>query len=308
MGGGGNNGGAFLSGTVTANVNVGDSFTIIETTGTITGVFQEPFANNTVFIDGDKFTVAYNAQSVVLTRTINSTTLTVASSANPAVYGQDVRFTATLTGEPGAVAPFQPNDQIKFTLHTPSAGDIVDIETVAANGTATFDALANGPLPPGTYLLDVAFAGDPNYGPASVTGFQEIINQAVTTTTLTPLPAAPVYGQTLIIDATVAPKSPGAGIPTGTVTFFIDGGAANSANGGFQQTVTFDATFGGAVPLTLNGLSVGPHTFTASYSGDANFKASSSVFPALSVTVAKDSDTMQLTASPASTAGGPVSW
>jgi autotransporter-associated beta strand protein len=288
VGGGGDNGGAVLSGTVTANVNVGDSFTIIQTTGTISGIFAEPFSNNTVFIGGDKFTVTYNTQTVVLTRQVNTTFMTVVSSANPAVFGQDVQFTATLTGEPGAVAPFQPTDQIKFTLHTPSNGDIVDIEKVV-NGKATFDAVQNGPLPPGTYLLDVSFPGDPNYLPVSVTGFQQIINQAVTTTTLTALPPNPVYGQTLTINATVAPKAPGGGIPTGSVTFFVDGGNANSSNGGFQTIVSVGS--GGVASLTFPSgafpaLAVGTHSFTASYSGDTNFKPSVTAFPPLSVTVA----------------------
>jgi autotransporter-associated beta strand protein len=298
-GGGGNNGGAVLAGTTTANVNIGDSFTIIQATGTISGVFQELFNNNVAFVGGEKFFVTYNPHTVVLTRQINLATLTVKSSVNPSVYGQDFVFTATVTPEPGATLPFAASDRVTFTLHLPAGGTVTDIEPVDANGQAKFDANPNGTLPPGAYTLDVAFSGDPNYQSTSQNGISQTIKQADTTTKLTPSPTSTVYGQQLTLTATVAAVSPGAGIPTGSVTFFIDGG---TAGGGSQVTVSFNASQGGQVSTSMSNLGVGQHSFTASYSGDINFNASNTQPPPLSVTVSKDTSSIQLSASPVSPA------
>src|SRR5439155_1477159 len=72
-------------------------------------------------------------------------------------------------------------------------------------------------------------------------------------------------GQTVTFTATVNPVSPGAGTPTGTVTFTIDGTP--------QAPVTLTTN---TATLSTSSLSVGTHTITAAYSGDSNFNASSS--------------------------------
>ena len=65
--------------------------------------------------------------------------------------------------------------------------------------------------------------------------------------------------------AFVAPTTGGTAVPTGSVTFFVDG-----VNRG---TV---ALSGGQASLTLpNGLSIGTHTVRVVYGGDPNFLNSS---------------------------------
>ncbi|WP_307841560.1 Ig-like domain-containing protein [Streptomyces endocoffeicus] len=66
--------------------------------------------------------------------------------------------------------------------------------------------------------------------------------------------------------ATVTPIAPGAGVPTGTVTFSISG----SGGGTFAQPLS-----GGVATLSLSTLGVGTHTVVAIYNGDANFLPSS---------------------------------
>jgi hypothetical protein len=74
-------------------------------------------------------------------------------------------------------------------------------------------------------------------------------------------------GTTVVFTATVTAVAPGAGIPSGTVQFRVDGvnvGAAATLNSSGQAA------------YATTTLSVGTHTITAVFSGDANFNASTS--------------------------------
>ena len=84
-----------------------------------------------------------------------------------------------------------------------------------------------------------------------------------------PPPRPPCAGQAATFTAVVAPAAPGAGTPTGTVTFY-DG---DKSLGTAQL-----AAVGGAFQATLSagGLAVGPHTITARYGGDGGFLESAS--------------------------------
>jgi hypothetical protein len=77
--------GVVLTGTATANVHNGDSFTIIQAVngGQISGFFDEPFGPNEVFISGQLFLVTYNRGpngSVVLTRVRSTPSVTGATT------------------------------------------------------------------------------------------------------------------------------------------------------------------------------------------------------------------------------------
>ncbi|MFF3746326.1 Ig-like domain-containing protein [Streptomyces kronopolitis] len=105
------------------------------------------------------------------------------------------------------------------------------------------------------------------------------------TPTFTLTSAAPnpsVFGQTVTLTATVIPF--GLGPPTGTVTFVIPGG----------PTLT-GTLVGGTATVTTSSLSVGFHTYTANYNGNAQFGPSSSTG---SATVGKASTTTTVTSAP----------
>ena len=102
----------------------------------------------------------------------------------------------------------------------------------------------------------------------------EAVNKAASTITLGTSGSPSTFGQSVTITATVTAGA------TGSVIFTVDG------------------TPGSAVPLTgatasfsTSSLSVGPHSITAAYSGDANF-LSSTTASALTQTVNKASTTM----------------
>lgn len=91
-----------------------------------------------------------------------------------------------------------------------------------------------------------------------------------TATAVTSSPAQPVVGQPVTYTATVSVPSPGAGTPTGTVTF--TGASDNTLCSG----VTLSDTSPDTATCTVTYDSTAGDTVTASYGGDGNYAASES--------------------------------
>ena len=88
------------------------------------------------------------------------------------------------------------------------------------------------------------------------------VNPAGLAITVTYTTNPSVYGQSVTFTTTVAANPPGAGIPTGTVQFQIDG----TNFGSLVTLVNGNATSG-----TTSAFPAGSHSIQAKYSGDANF-------------------------------------
>ncbi|MFF3818320.1 beta strand repeat-containing protein, partial [Streptomyces bluensis] len=159
-------------------------------------------------------------------------------------------MTATVT----PLGPGTPTGTVTFTV---SGGPTVTAPVVSGVATATVSNLSVG-----NHAVTAAYSGDTNFTSSTGTAVQAVV-KASTTTTVTSSPDPSTFGQTVTITATVAPVPPGTGTPTGTVTFFIAGGPTLTA-----------PLVGGTATVTTNTLSVGTHTITAVYNGDANFQVS----------------------------------
>ncbi|MCS7270977.1 MAG: autotransporter-associated beta strand repeat-containing protein, partial [Gemmataceae bacterium] len=118
-------GNATLTGTADPGINLGDAFTIIQTTGTITGQFAGPSTTPTlagasgatiVYIAGAKFVANYFTNQVILTRELPVATINLTTSVTSPVYGQPFTVIATLTPEP--LAPL-PTGSVVFTYTDP---------------------------------------------------------------------------------------------------------------------------------------------------------------------------------------------
>jgi peptidoglycan/xylan/chitin deacetylase (PgdA/CDA1 family) len=103
-------------------------------------------------------------------------------------------------------------------------------------------------------------------------------SHAATTTTLASSAPSSGYGQAVTFTSRVSPSGGASGIPTGSVTF-KDGGTT-------LGTAPLDGT--GTATVVTSTLTVGAHSITAVYAGDAGFSASTS--PALTQTVAVAND------------------
>ena len=118
-----------------------------------------------------------------------------------------------------------------------------------------------GPTPPsapGTYTVVAAFPGNVNYSAVLSTPLSFTIGQGAATLALASSGGSAVYGQPVSLMATVGAD---AGTPSGTVTF-SDGAT-------WLATVPLDGS--GAATFTTSALSLGSHSITATYSGDADF-------------------------------------
>jgi autotransporter-associated beta strand protein len=287
-------GGASLSGAVTFNTSIGDTFVVLTSNGLISGSFAQP----NVFLSGKKFSITVVNSGATHTVTLqrikaDTTTLVTDASPNPSTFGQQVTFTATVTPEPGstdtptALVTFEDGAAVLGTGSLTNVGGVF---------TATFTTgivqLLGGKHNI-TAVYDVA-AADPLFNGSTSPNFPFTVNQAGTTTTITMAsPASPSnFGQPVTFTAQVTPTIGGIE-PTGMVTF-MDGTATLGTGTLMDVGGTATATF----TTGATELAVGGHTITVIYGSDPNFAGSTSNF---SYTVNKAPTTTTVTtASPAS--------
>jgi uncharacterized repeat protein (TIGR01451 family) len=207
----------------------------------------------------------------------SNTTLTVPASS---VFGQTVTFTATVKADGTPLT----SGQVTFYDGATELGS----DTLDTSGEAT---LSTSTLAVGTHTIKARFGGNADYGPSEDTK-PYTVDQAKTKTTVTSSPAVSVFGQSVTITATVEEDetvdTPGAGTPTGTVTFTV----------GAQVLGTAPLDGAGRAVLTTSAIPVGTsQTITADYGGDNNFKESNGT---TSHTVNKANTNTTVTTSPPS--------
>ncbi|WP_244942927.1 beta strand repeat-containing protein [Streptomyces inhibens] len=250
------------TGTVTFVATNGD--TTVTLTGTVVAGSAVVSTNGLVTAGSYLVTATYSGDanftgsSGTDTQTVGqaSTTTSVISSPDPSVVGQPVTFTAIVA--PVAPGAGTPTGTVTFVI---TGGPT--LTATLSGGTASVTTSA---LTAGTHTVTATYSGDPSFTGSSGTDTQTV-TQALTTTSVTTAPDPSVVGQTVSFTATVAPVAPGAGTPTGTVTFLATDGLT---------TVTLTGTLsGGTVTVSTNGLvTAGAYVVTATYGGDANFVGS----------------------------------
>ncbi len=146
--------------------------------------------------------------------------------------------------------------------------------TASVAGTFLYNPTAGTTLPAGTNTLSVTFTPTDASNYTTATGSVQLVVQAASTTTLAASNSTQLASMPLTFTAQVS--SGFAGTKTGSVSFF-DG---STLLGTSALTANAVATY------TTTTLGDGSHTITATYSGDANYLASTSSSTAATVTVA----------------------
>ena len=211
---------------------------------------------------------------------VQPTSATLTSSANPASLGTAVTFTAAVSNS----LPIAATGTVNFFDGTAQIGSAA----LSATGVAAY---STSTLTTGSHNISAVYGGDSQNGAATSLVLVESVKQ-LTTTALTSNLNPSVAGTAVTLTATVAGPFGSTTSPAGTVTF--SDGTTTLGLG------TLNA--GGIATLVTGALTGGQHSITASYPGDASDLASQSVV--LIQTVAKDATATSLATSNASVYAG----
>jgi hypothetical protein len=184
--------------------------------------------------------------------TAASTTTALASSLNPAVFGQNVTWTATVKSNTTAT----PTGSVQYKDGT----TLIGTATLNASGVAT---LTSSKLSSGTHSITAQFVANTNFLASVSSPLSQVVTQASSSTVLAVSPDPAKKGAVVTLTATVSPQYSGS--PTGKVTF-LDG--TTTLGAATVNPTKHTASF------KTSKLAVGSHSLTASYGGSTDFKAS----------------------------------
>jgi hypothetical protein len=198
-----------------------------------------------------------NSASSVVSQVVNraASVTTFTANPNPSAFGQPVALTASVVASGGASAI--PTGAVTFTDGTSALG----AATIDSTGKAVFAASS---LSVGVHSITANYSGDGNFSTSTSSPVSQTVSKSSTATALAASPDPSVFGQLVVLTATVAASGTGAGIPTGSVTFAD--GVATIGTGALDKT--------GKATFTVSSLSVGTHNISANYGGDGNFNSS----------------------------------
>ena len=207
--------------------------------------------------------------------------IALTSSENPAVFGDQPTYTATVTGTAGT-----PMGTVQFVL------DDVDLNgpVTLANGQANSGPFSDSDdvhwwPTSGPHVVTVIYSGDANYQSVVSSPFTQTVTNCggcATDVTVASSPNPSYAGQAVTFTWSVSPTQ--IGYPTGSVQIVADGTTVL----GTWPSLWFNE---GTVQVQSSALSTGSHSITAVYSGDADFASSTSapltqsVVPSVTVTV-----------------------
>jgi hypothetical protein len=189
----------------------------------------------------------YAPTTAAASLTVNEAPLTITANSASKPYGApDPAFSVSYAGLVGGDGPGALGGTLAFSTNEPTTG-------YASPGSYTV-------APAGLTSNNYTITFDPN----TLT-----VTEAQTTVAVAASATSTLYGQSVTVTATVSVNSPStAMLSGGTVTFFVDGVAQPNPPALANNSAT----------LLDSSLSLGPHTITASYSGEgADFAASTSL-------------------------------
>lgn len=223
--------------------------TIALVDGHVEGVIPVPKSGYVTFLAsyaGDDNHFASTSLNVTRFFTLVATTLGVTPSPNPAVYGQDVVVTAVCS-------PPQAPGKVDFYVN----GVLTANNVPLIGGQATVQVPHQ---PAGNAVISARYNGDNCYAATVSPPSILTVNPVATSVVLSTSPNPSIGGNVVTLTATLSPNT-----GTGSVQFFDEAAFLGTA-----------AIANGAASLSVSQLSIGMHSLTAVYGGDANHLSSTS--------------------------------
>jgi hypothetical protein len=215
-------------------------------------------------------------------------TFTISSSANPSIYGNSVIFFGTAVGTQGT-----PTGTVQFVIDGTNFGAPITLVAGSAQ-TSTSALLATPTLSPAYHTISANYNGDMIYNSASISlSPNQTVSKANVSVSINSSIPTTAINQSTTFSSTVTSVT--TGTPTGTVQF---------KNGGVNINGAI-SLISGTGSLAYSGLTIGAHTITSTYSGDANFNGNTSINFTQTVTASPTTTTL-LSNLPTSTYGQAV--
>ncbi|HEY2714717.1 MAG TPA: Ig-like domain repeat protein [Solirubrobacterales bacterium] len=222
---------------------------------------------------GDSYFGASESEAIGQLVERAATRVSLGSALNPAPFG----FTGTLKATVSVLAPGAGTPAGTVTFEE---GETV-LATVQLAGSSA--SLSLKTLSPGSHEITATYSGDSNDQPSESPSVTQTITEAVTKTNLTSTLNPAAYGSAGTLKATVEAVLPGAGTPSGTITF-REG----------EMVLAIVPLSGSTAKYALKSIAPGEHAITATYTGDGDYQPSGS---SLNQVVEKAATALTLTSS-----------
>jgi trimeric autotransporter adhesin len=243
----------FVNGDTAASLATPPILTTSATSSSPVGMY----AINAGGASSSNYTITYVPGTLTISRASSSIATSV--SVSTTVVGQIDTITAQ-------VAPVSPNSghptgDVTFLV------DGTPIATVPVNSATGQASFSTSSIALGSHAVTATYSGDSNFQPSQSTSNTLVVGAASTRSILTAEAVRNKRGKivNVILDSQVLAVSPGAGVPTGVVTYFRRG-----------HVVASEALVDGTASLTLKAAKALNKGFTVEYSGDAEFDLSAS--------------------------------
>ena len=190
-----------------------------------------------------------------------ATTTTLTGSSPVALIGQPITFTATVT--PSSAGAGTPAGSVQFIADNTTVLGTVPLNTATGQASLTTSSIGIG-----THTIVAQFVATPPFLNSTSSALTQSVSTAGTVPTLTLVPILNRHGKVLNFElvANVQPTVSTGVVPTGTVTYFINGRA-------FYRTVPVS---GGTAVLTRAWQRLVNQYAFVRYNGDGTFVGSAS--------------------------------
>ncbi len=258
----------------------------ITNTVQVSAGYGVPYTPTAIAPDGEVF--SDNGGTLFALGGYSNFTLSASASANPAVFGNAITFTADLAS---SISGPTPTGTVTFTAYA-GANNALNYDTTPITlGTATVDngvaALSLSPSQSAAlvlaahYHVTANYSGDSSYSSGVATFVLPVLETATTSVSASANLLAP--GNSVTLTATVTPNGTpdtvvqnGSGsssfwVPTGTVTFMDGSTVLGTVTLDPLEDSTYSSTYLQQVTLLVPSLPTGTNSITADYSGDQNF-------------------------------------